>query len=68
MSNNNIFKDSNLLEFVTSTITFVLLIILTIIQYVKNKPFWWIILLVTIIMGANAYVKYKKFKENKKHS
>ncbi|WP_276876451.1 hypothetical protein [Anaerococcus hydrogenalis] len=68
MSNNNIFKDSNLLEFVTSTITFVLLIILTIIQFVNNKPFWWIILLVTIIMGANAYVKYKKFKENNKHS
>ncbi|EEB35602.1 hypothetical protein [Anaerococcus hydrogenalis] len=68
MSNNNIFKDSNLLEFVTSTITFVLLIILTIIQFVNNKPFWWIILLVTIIMGANAYLKYKKFKENKKHS
>lgn len=68
MSNNNIFKDSSLLEFVTSTITFVLLIILTIIQFVNNKPFWWIILLVTIIMGANAYIKYKKFKENKKHS
>ncbi|EGC83158.1 hypothetical protein [Anaerococcus hydrogenalis] len=68
MSNNNIFKDSNLLEFVTSTITFVLLIILTIIQFVNSKPFWWIILLVTIIMGANAYLKYKKFKENKKHS
>ncbi|MDU2583194.1 MAG: hypothetical protein E7C82_05760 [Anaerococcus hydrogenalis] len=68
MSNNNFFKDNNFIEFVTSTITFVLLIILTIIQYVKNKPFWWIILLVTIIMGANAYVKYKKFKENKKHS
>ena len=68
MSNNNIFKDSNLLEFVTSTITFFLLIILTIIQFVNNKPFWWIILLVTIIMGANAYLKYKKFKENKKHS
>ncbi|MDU1316449.1 hypothetical protein, partial [Anaerococcus hydrogenalis] len=64
MSNNNFFKDNNFIEFVTSTITFVLLIILTIIQVVKNKPFWWIILLVTIIMGANAYVKYKKFKEN----
>ena len=68
MSNNNFLKDNNFIEFVTSTITFVLLIILTIIQYVKNKPFWWIILLVAIIMGGNAYVKYKKFKENKKHS
>lgn len=68
MSNNNFLKDYKFIEFVTSTITFLLLIILTIIQYVKNKPFWWIILLVTIIMGANAYVKYKNFRENKKHS
>ena len=68
MSNNNIFKDYRLLEFITSAITFVLLIILTIIQYINDKKYWWIILLVSILMGANAYVKYKKFKENKKHS
>ncbi|WP_049689872.1 hypothetical protein [Anaerococcus jeddahensis] len=68
MSNNNIFKDYRLLEFITSAITFVLLIILTIIQYIGEKKYWWIILLVSVLMGANAYVKYKKFKENKKHS
>ena len=68
MSNNNIFKDYRLLEFVTSAITFVLLIILTLVQYLGEKKYWWIILLVTILMGANAYVKYKKFKYNKKHS
>ena len=68
MSNNNIFKDYRLLEFVTSAITFVLLIILTLVQYLGEKKYWWIILLVTILMGANAYLKYKKFKENKKHS
>ena len=68
MSNNNIFKDYRLLEFVTSAITFGLLIILTIIQYINDKKYWWIILLVSILMGANAYLKYKKFKDNKKHS
>ena len=68
MSNNNFFKDYRILEFITSAITFVLLIILTIIQYISEKKYWWIILLASILMGANAYLKYKKFKENKKHS
>mgnify|MGYP007015056165 FL=1 len=68
MSNNNFFKDYRILEFITSAITFGLLIILTVIQYISEKKYWWIILLSSILMGANAYVKYKKFKENKKHS
>ncbi|OFO40019.1 hypothetical protein HMPREF3045_06025 [Anaerococcus sp. HMSC075B03] len=68
MSNNNFFKDYRILEFITSAITFVLLIILTVIQYISEKKYWWIILLASILMGANAYLKYKKLKENKKHS
>lgn len=68
MLNKNFLKDSKLLEFITSTITFVLLIILCIIQYLKENKFWWIILLASILMALNAYVKYKKFKEGKKHS
>ncbi|MDU6182798.1 MAG: hypothetical protein E6629_09090 [Anaerococcus vaginalis] len=37
MSNNNFFKDYRILEFITSAITFVLLIILTVIQYISEK-------------------------------
>lgn len=68
MLNKNFLKDSKLLEFMTSTITFVLLIILCIIQYLKENKFWWIILLASILMALNAYVKYKKFKDGKKRS
>lgn len=68
MLNKNFLKDSKLLEFITSAITFVLLIILCIIQYLKENKFWWIILIASILMALNAYVKYKKFKEEKKHS
>lgn len=68
MLNKNFLKDSKLLEFMTSTITFVLLIILCIIQYLKENKFWWIILLASILMALNAYVKYKKFKDEKEHS
>ncbi|MDU5504878.1 MAG: hypothetical protein E6073_07020 [Anaerococcus vaginalis] len=68
MLNKNFLKDSKLLEFITSTITFVLLIILCIIQYLKENKFWWIILLASILMALNAYVKYKKFKDEKEHS
>lgn len=68
MSNNDFFKDYGLLELITSAITFILLMILTLVQYIKEKEFWWIILIVSILMGANAYVKYKSFKEKNKHS
>ena len=68
MLNKNFLKDYKLLEFITSTITFVLLIILCIIQYLKENKFWWIILLASILMALNAYVKYKKFKDEKEHS
>jgi len=66
MKNNN-FKDYKGLEFITSLITFILLLILTLLQYQKQRPFWWILLLVSLVMGANAFVKYKKFKEDKKY-
>lgn len=68
MLNKNFLKDSKLLEFITSAITFVLLIILCIIQYLKENKFWWIILIASILMALNAYVKYKKFKDEKEHS
>ncbi|WP_394022452.1 hypothetical protein ACF3NF_05035 [Anaerococcus martiniensis] len=48
------------MEFLTSAITSLLLAALTFLQYQKNRPYWWLILIVTILMGANAYTKYKK--------
>ncbi|MBP2069177.1 MULTISPECIES: hypothetical protein [Anaerococcus] len=52
------------LEFLTSVITTMLLLVITYLQYQKNRPFWWIILIVSITMAANAYIKYNKI-ENK---
>ena len=55
-------KKNNLdgLEFLTSVITTALLLLVTYLQYQKNRPFWWLILIVSIFMGVNAYTKYKK--------
>lgn len=61
---NNI-ENYKKLEFITSLISLILLIILTVMQYLKDRPFWWILVLVTILMGANSYVKYKKYKNEK---
>lgn len=52
-------------EFLTSAITAVLLLVITYLQYQKNRPFWWLILIVSIFMGANAYMKYKKIEPKK---
>ena len=57
-------KNLEQLEFLTSVITAVLLLVITYLQYQKNRPFWWIILIVSITMAANAYIKYNKI-ENK---
>ena len=53
------------LEFLTSVITTMLLLVITYLQYQKNRPFWWLILIVSIFMGANAYTKYKKIELKK---
>lgn len=53
------------LEFITSLITAGLVYILCFLQYKKENKFWWLILLVAILMTANAYVKYKKTKTEK---
>lgn len=52
------------LEFYTSATTAGLVFILAILQYCKGNNYWWIILIVGILMSANAYVKYKKTKES----
>ncbi len=58
-------KKNNLdgLEFLTSVITTALLLLITYLQYQKNRPFWWLILIVSIFMGVNAYTKYKKIDD-----
>ena len=50
------------LEFITSLITAGLVYILSFLQYKKENKFWWLILIVALLMSANAYVKYKKTK------
>lgn len=59
MNKNNLEQ----LEFLTSAVTAGLLVILTILQYQKNRPFWWLILIVSILMAANAYTKYKNINK-----
>ena len=51
-------------EFLTSAITAALLYVLTYLQYQKSRSYWWIILIVSILMSANAYVKYKNINKN----
>lgn len=57
-------KKNNLdnLEFYTSVTTAGLVFILAMLQYSKGNGYWWIILIVGILMSANAYTKYKKNK------
>lgn len=55
-------KNLEQLEFLTSAFTAFLLYLLTYLQYSKDKPYWWIVLIGSIFMTANAYVKYKNFK------
>lgn len=59
MNKNNLEQ----LEFLTSAVTAGLLVILTILQYQKNRPYWWLILIVSILMAANAYTKYKNINK-----
>lgn len=56
-------KNLDNLEFLTSAFTAVLLYLLTYLQYIKGRSYWWFILIVSILMTANAYVKYKNMKE-----
>ena len=55
------------LESYTSAITAVLVYILAILQYKNDNPYWWIILIAAIFMTANAYMKYKKFRDKWKN-
>lgn len=62
MNKNNLEQ----LEFLTSAITAGLLYLITYLQYQKERPYWWIILIVSIFMTANAYMKYKNIDRKNK--
>lgn len=55
-------KNFDRLEFITSLVTAILLFVLTFLQFKKQRTFAWLILLAAIMMAANAYTKYKKYK------
>ena len=54
------------MEFITSLISAILLYVLTIYQYVKSKPYFYLVLIAALLMSANAYLKYKKYKDGRK--
>ena len=56
-------KNFDRLEFITSLVTAILLFILTFLQFKKQRTFAWLILIAAIMMAANAYIKYKKYKD-----
>ena len=56
-------KSFDRLEFITSLVTAILLFVLTFLQFKKQRTFAWLILLAAIMMAANAYIKYKKYKD-----
>lgn len=59
-------KNFELMEFITSLISAILLYVLTIYQYVKSKPYFYLVLIAALLMSANAYLKYKKYKDGRK--
>ena len=56
-------KNFDRLEFITSLVTAILLFVLTFLQFKKQRTFAWLILPAAIMMAANAYTKYKKYKD-----
>ncbi len=52
------------LEFLTSLVTAFLLFVLGALQISKGNKFSFLIIIAGILMAANAYVKYKKYKES----
>ncbi|WP_243342341.1 hypothetical protein [Anaerococcus sp. AGMB09787] len=51
------------LEFLTSLVTAILLFILGGLQISKGNKFSFLIVGAAILMAANSYVKYKKYKD-----
>ena len=56
-------KNFDKLEFITSLITAILLFILSYLQFTKGRTFSWLIFLAALMMSANSYLKYKKYKD-----
>ncbi|KWZ79099.1 hypothetical protein HMPREF3200_00157 [Anaerococcus tetradius] len=57
-------KNFQRLEFITSLASASLLYILTIYQYIKDKPYYLLVLIAALLMSANAYLKYKIYKKS----
>ncbi|MDY2928547.1 MAG: hypothetical protein SOT03_07805 [Anaerococcus sp.] len=59
-------KNFELMEFITSLVSAILLYVLTIYQYLNSKPYFYLVLIAALLMSANAYLKYKKYKDKRK--
>ena len=60
MKKNNLEK----LEFYTSLTSAGLVYIIAYLQYSKGRDIWWLILIAALLMSANAFVKYRKIKDD----
>lgn len=59
MNKNNLEKS----QFISSSLTSLLLYVFAIWRIINKKPFWYLVLIVAFVMTASAYNSYRKMKE-----